>query len=104
MGAFLYGPAERTVEINDRSLAHLQNVIVAKLRRNEPFQFTWVPDPEMGGGRRVFWLHPATPLQFAFDDARPIALNRAWLEALTLVAAGPRGLSLIPEPADEPTP
>lgn len=104
MGAFIYGPTERTVEIDDRPLAHLQNVIVAKLRRNEAFQFTWVPDPELGGGRRVFWMHPATPLQFAFDDARPIALNRAWLEALTIVASSPRGLALSPEPVEVPTP
>ncbi|HWR84661.1 MAG TPA: ATP-dependent DNA ligase [Rhodoglobus sp.] len=92
-----------SVDFDDRLLAHLQLVIGAKLRRGESFHLTWRDEPEIGEGRTIVWIHPATPIQYRFDLAEKPQLNRAWLEALTLSAASASGLELVPEP-DERAP
>ena len=100
MGRFLYGATATSVELDDRTLAHLRIVVMNKLRRGEPFMF----DTKMGEGegRRSFWLHPAVPLQFHFSGGRAPRLNRAWLDDLMVAASGPNGLTITPEPP-EPT-
>lgn len=98
MGRFQYG-GHAKVEIEDRALAHLQFVIGSKLRRGEPFYFTWREDRSTGEGRTTVWLHPSAQLSFRFFGSRQPALNRAWLEALALTANSTAGLHLVPEPA-----
>uniref|UniRef100_UPI000A6C64CB DUF7882 family protein n=1 Tax=Microbacterium mangrovi TaxID=1348253 RepID=UPI000A6C64CB len=41
------------VEFEDRLLLHLQQVITNKLRRDEPFVFTWRDDPSLATGARA---------------------------------------------------
>ena len=96
MGRLVYGNSELTVEIEDRALAHLQIVIVAKLRRNEGFLFTWTNEP--GDGRHGIWLHQAIPLHFDFDSADYAQINRQWLESLTVSASSAGGLRIVEEP------
>jgi hypothetical protein len=61
MGSFVYDRCP-AVEIDDRALAHLQTVILDKLRRNESFAFDvfeskrWV----------TFWVCQRTPLEFRY--------------------------------------
>jgi len=100
VGRFIYDTASNAVEIEDRTLAHLRIVVMNKLRRGEPFMF----DVEVGdgSGRRSFWVHPSVPMQFHFYGSRQPKINRAWVEDLMLAASGPHGLSIVPEPADEP--
>ncbi|CAI9386942.1 ATP-dependent DNA ligase [Microbacterium sp. T2.11-28] len=98
MGRFDYDTLAK-VEVEDRALAHVQLVVGNKLRRVEPFYFTWREDPSTGEGRRSVWLHPAATLRYDFFGSRTPALNRDWLEALALTANSPNGLHLIPEPA-----
>jgi hypothetical protein len=43
MGKFVYSDTVK-VEIEDRALAHLHVVIGTKLRRGEPFYFSWRDD------------------------------------------------------------
>lgn len=100
MGRFTCG--DRKVEIEDRALAHLQLVIGNKLRRGEPFYFTWREDPSVGDGRTVVWLHPAANFSFRFHGSRQPNLNRDWLEALAITANSNTGLHLVPEPAAHP--
>jgi hypothetical protein len=102
MGRFIYDSSGNSVDIDDRTLAHLRIVVMNKLRRSEPFMF----DVEMGdgSGRRSFWIHPAVPLQFHFFGSRQPRINRAWIEVLMLAASGPSGLTLLPEPDDEERP
>ena len=57
-----------------------------------------------GSGRRSFWMSPSVPLQFHFFGSRPPPINREWVEALMLVASGPHGLSIVPEPAEQAIP
>ncbi|WP_066040706.1 DUF7882 family protein [Herbiconiux solani] len=105
MGKLTYD-SSFVVDFDDRTLAHLQQVIGAKLRRNESFFFSWKDDPAIGDGRTTLWVHPNIPMVFKFHGSRPPALNRAWVEALMLTANSPQGLHLVPEtdapPATEP--
>jgi hypothetical protein len=87
------------VDIDDRALAHLQFVIGNKLRRGEPFFFTWREDPSSGDGRTAVWVNPTTDITFRFYGSRVPPLNRDWLEALAVTANSPSGLHLVPEPA-----
>jgi hypothetical protein len=100
VGRFSYGDAIRT-EFDDRLLAHLQAVVSTKLRRQEPFCFTWTNSVDLGGGRTAVWVHPGAHLVFSFTG-RPPRLNRAWLERLMVQANSPAGLMVVPEPTDTP--
>ena len=102
MGRFIYQSAGNSVDIEDRALAHLRIVVMNKLRRSESFMF----DVEVGdgSGRRSFWVSPCVPVQFHFFGSRPPRINREWVEELMVVASGPHGLSIVPEPADQATP
>jgi len=99
MGKFVYSDTVK-VEIEDRALAHVHAVIGAKLRRAEPFFFTWRDDSSLGDGRTSVWVHPAQPLVFKFYGSRRPALNPAWVEALAHTANSPRGLHIVPEPPE----
>ena len=61
VGKFIYEGGVRT-EFDDRVLSHLQVAIGTKLRRNEPFYFTWHGDVSTGGGRTTVWVHAAASL------------------------------------------
>ncbi|MFE7844455.1 ATP-dependent DNA ligase [Microbacterium sp. NPDC057407] len=99
MGRFIYGEGVR-VELDDRILAHIQVVTGTKLRRNEPFFFTWRDDLSTGGGRTTVWIHANATLIFKFHGGRTPKLNRAWLDDLMFAANSPTGLQIVPEPPD----
>jgi hypothetical protein len=100
MGKLTYD-STLTVDFEDRTLAHLQLVIGAKLRRGESFFFGWKDDPASGDGRTAIWIHPEIPIAFKFYGGRQPLINRAWVEQLMLSANSPQGLQMVPEP-DEP--
>jgi len=97
VGRWTYG-SSLTVEFDDRTLAHLQLVIGAKLRRGESFFFTWHDDPETGDGRSTVWMHPSIPNAYKYFGSRMPGINRHWIDALMLTANSPTGLQLVPEP------
>jgi hypothetical protein len=97
MGKLVYD-STMTVEFEDRLLAHLHTVIIAKLRRGEAFAFIWKDDHSSGDGRTSVWLHPSIPLAFTFYGGRAPQLNRAWIEALMNSANSAHGLQVVPEP------
>lgn len=99
MGKFIYEGSVKS-EIEDRALTHLQLVITAKLRRAEPFPFSWREDTSVGGGRTTVWLHPASSLVFKYFGSRQPSINRAWIEALAFTANSPGGLHVVPEPQE----
>ena len=90
----------RTIELDDRLLAHLRNVVYAKLRRGESFSFSWENTPERGSGRQSIWMSPGTPLAFQFFDSKEIPLNQEWIRQLTKSANSPGGLVPTQEPTD----
>ncbi|MGV8896231.1 MAG: hypothetical protein ACOH10_13880 [Rhodoglobus sp.] len=100
VGTLYYADGSRVaVTISDRELAHLKYVMVTKLRRGEPFTFSWdIPETD-GGGRSSVWVSREIPLQFVFNDTAPQDMNRAWLDELSQLASTVSGLTLTPEPA-----
>jgi hypothetical protein len=100
VGKFIYGSPSISVEFDDRVLAHLKVVILAKLRRNESFTFSWEYTTSQGSGHSSIWLHPAIALQFDFYGKKDPSLNRAWLEELVQLANTPAGLRIVPEPSN----
>ncbi|KQR20416.1 hypothetical protein ASF79_12955 [Agreia sp. Leaf335] len=97
MGQLIYNHNTH-VELDDRTLAHLQLVITAKLRRSENNMFSWGRDPADGSGRESVWIAISTPLEFRYRRKDRSPMNRAWVDALMVTANSPGGLVLVSEP------
>ena len=95
MGSLTYDRV--VVEIDDRTLAHLQLVIVQKLRRGESFLLSWQDSESVGSGRSSIWLNPAIPLYFKYVGSHAAALNRQWIEDLSRSANSALGLVIVGE-------
>ena len=98
MGRLLYGSPPVAFELDDRTLAHVEIVVVAKLRRNESFSLSWSKPQSEGSGRSTVWLHASIPIEFEFDGSRRPTINREWLNVLSGLASSTSGLMLVPEP------
>mgnify|MGYP001807647055 CR=1 FL=1 len=99
MGTLNYADAENvSVTMTDRQLAHIKFVVVNKLRRGEPFTFSWDKPESEGGGRASIWVSKEIPLTFEFDSSEPHEMNRQWLEELAASASTVSGLVLTEEP------
>lgn len=98
MGYFIYDGNIKT-EIEDRALTHLQLVMMSKLRRGEPFGFSW-KDVSTGHGRVTVWVSPSSSLVFTFVGSRPPKINLHWADALAFTASTSTGLYLVHEPND----
>lgn len=101
MGSLVY--ESMVFEFDDRVLAHLQIVIVNKLRKGEPFLMSWRLPADAGSGRGAIWLDPSIPLYFEFDGSRPPAINREWLARLAQSADGSLGLIVVDEDGGIPS-
>lgn len=102
MGCLLYGERIAQVPIDDRTLAHLQIVILRKLRRGESLSFSWIEPTSAGSGRSTIWLHPGMALRFVFAGSRVPSINQVWLDQLTALSHTDGGLRAIKEPAGNP--
>ncbi len=96
MGAFHYGSPPTSFDIDDRTLAHLELVIMAKLRRRESLAFA-ITD-EDSGRRQAVWISPTATLRFEYEAPMP-EISKAWLQELVDTANSPGGLRIVPEPA-----
>jgi hypothetical protein len=94
VGMLVYN-GRMTLPIDDRVLAHLQVVVINKLRRRESFTFTW----DDGAQEAVCWIGPSIPLEFVYSGNRHPLLNREWLELMAMSANANSGLVVMPEPA-----
>lgn len=99
MGTLTYD-STLSADFDDRTLAHLQIVIGAKLRRNEAFYFSWKDDVSIGDGRSVIWIHPTIPLAFKFSGSRAPTIDREWVDEMLLLANTPAGLRITNEPGN----
>ena len=95
MGSLTYG--HWTVEFDDRLLAHLQLVIVQRLRMQERFMLSWIDGVEVGSGRSAVWVHPEGDLCFRFAGSRAPRINEEWVRRLTESASSSRGLVVTTE-------
>ncbi|WP_309708329.1 hypothetical protein [Pseudolysinimonas sp.] len=98
MGSLHYGSPPATFEFDDRALAHVELVVLAKLRRNESFALT-IDAPK--GGRSTIWVNTASTLRFEFA-AESGEINREWLDLLIDSANTTTGMRVIPEPDKVP--
>lgn len=94
MGHMLYGSTPTKIEFDDRTLAHVELVTLAKLRRSESFALS-IDAP--GGGRTTFWLNSSSPLEFHFETGRQ-EINREWLDQIIDTANSTGGMRVVPEP------
>jgi hypothetical protein len=98
MGSLVYGGPTSIIEFDDRLLAHLQIVILTKLRRSESFVFTWETPRENGSGSNSIWISPTVPIHFSYPVAVRPPINRGWVEALMHTANSVAGLRIVDEP------
>lgn len=94
MGTLFYGASRLAIEVDDVLLAHVQVVIVAKLRRDEPLLLTWNDSVTIGDGRSAVWVSMSTELHWKFDGDLPARLDRGRLESLAVGANSSAGLHL----------
>ncbi|SDH75670.1 DUF7882 family protein [Agrococcus jejuensis] len=94
MGQLVYGSTE--YEIDDRMLAHLESVVVAKYRRREGFMVSWTT-PAPDDARIELWLSPGNPLQLRYAGSRSPLLSQSWVQAMMGMAGTLRGLRLVGE-------
>jgi hypothetical protein len=85
------------VQVDDRTLSHLQIVIVNKLRRGEAFLMSWKDAVDAGSGRSSIWLHPYVLVHFKFEGGRFPVINDEWLRTLAESADSSRGLIVTTE-------
>jgi hypothetical protein len=100
MGYLVYDGDTR-ISFDDRVLAHLEVVIINKLRRRESFSMTWREAAETGDGRNTIWLDVSLPLRFHFDSPRTPNLDRGWVERLANTASTSSGLVVVDEAGEQ---
>jgi hypothetical protein len=100
VGYLIYDGDTAEIHMDDRTLAHLQIVVINKLRRQESFAFSWKEPASAGDGRSTIWIYPTVSLRFKFEGSRPPAVNQAWLTVLSNAANSGSGLQMLPEPLD----
>lgn len=93
MGQLMYGTPADSFELDDRTLAHVEIVTLAKLRRNESFALVL---PGADQSRISLWISPVSTLQFRLDDGRQ-EIDREWLDQLIEGANSPSGLRVEPK-------
>ena len=93
MARLLYGSPPVSFEFDTRTLAHVEVVVMAKLRRNENFAFSV---EQSGDSRTTIWVNVSSDLQFIYDEPRP-EINREWLGRLVDSANSTSGLRVMPE-------
>ncbi|WP_345800629.1 hypothetical protein AAIB33_14290 [Microbacterium sp. AZCO] len=94
MGTLHYGSPAAEFAIDDRTLAHLELVILAKFRRRESVALALTD--ESNERRQVLWLSTSSTLRFEYEARMP-EINRVWLQELVESANSPGGLRIIPE-------
>lgn len=94
MGSLHYGSPPATFQLDDRALAHVELVVLAKLRRNESFALSL---DGAKGGRTTIWVNASSTLRFDFDETTH-EINRQWLDDLIDSANTTTGMRVLPEP------
>lgn len=99
MGHLTYGALQRMIVVEDRLLAHIEVVVLSRLRRNNAFAMRWTQTGEQGG-RRTIWIHQSTDLYFEYDEAQQPELDRELLDQLAKAADSNAGINLHSDATD----
>jgi hypothetical protein len=98
VGFLIHGRKGVRLAIEDRALAHLQIVMIGKLRQGEAFAFSWTATGDEGVERGTMWLHPSSTLRFWFAGSRIPPINPQWVAQLAELTDSDTGLHYLPEP------
>jgi hypothetical protein len=79
-----------TTEFDDRALAHIEIVVIRKLRKQESFFLSWHESDD--GGRTGIWVHPFAMLTFHSARTDLPEIDKAWIDRLTASANSPAGM------------
>lgn len=90
MGTLYWGSVSQAFDVDDDELRHFEALVVAKLRRREPFLLCCVS----AQARDSLWIHGSTNLRYTFSSPEPVALDRARLERMMQQANRTSGLLL----------
>lgn len=94
MGRLIYGARGMHIEVEDRLLAHVQAVVVSKVRRNEGFVLNWTETSAQGSGRRSIWIHPYLELVFEYNGSKRPELDAKLADEMMGRAGTSTGLDL----------
>lgn len=95
MGKLTYGAIQREVVMDDRLLAHLEAVVLARLRRDNSFALRWTEKVKGGTDvRRTIWIHQSSDLYFEYDSLAVEELDRGLLDQLAQAADSNAGINL----------
>lgn len=97
MGQFIYN-STTSFELDDRVLAHLQVVIINRLRRRESFAFDLLDKSHLV----TLWIDERTALEFRYSGNRPPSINTHWIEEMAEEAGIHGLLRITPEPPMPP--
>jgi hypothetical protein len=103
MGILVIGSNGTHIAIDDRTLAHLRIVILAKLRRSESFAFNWDHGSGDDASASTVWMQPTMEVEFTLDSEEPVTINKQWADRLMHAANSVRGLEVIPEEQAAPS-
>lgn len=92
MGSLFYGASRHEITFDDATLAHVQLVTVAKLRRNEPFLLTWRSDSNVPNPHGSVWIDRPTELNFVFENPDTAETDRDRLDEMAAAANSAHGL------------
>jgi hypothetical protein len=95
MGFLVYDHS-RAIALDDRVLAHVQIVILDKLRRRETFALNLRSENHI----ITMWMTCSIPLQFVYEGNRRPRINYPWVELLAGEASLTGTLELLPEPLE----
>ncbi|ANP74913.1 hypothetical protein PA27867_4007 (plasmid) [Cryobacterium arcticum] len=93
MGQLIYA-SRIHVFIEDDTLAHIEAVMGAKFRLNQPFYFSWNHTVHTGESHMSIWLNPTTAVEFHYLCATKPRLNRGRVAAMLNQANSAAGLSI----------
>jgi hypothetical protein len=102
LGTLTIGSNGTIMDIDDRTLAHLRVVILAKLRRGESFAFNWDHAELDEMAAATTWMQPSMEVEFSFESEEPVVINKRWADRLMLAANSVKGLEIIPEATAAP--
>jgi len=94
MGRLIYGARGMHIEVEDRLLAHLQAVVISKVRRNEGFVLSWTESSAEGSGRRSIWIHPYLELVFEYRGSKRPEIDAKMADEMMGRAGTNAGLDL----------
>jgi hypothetical protein len=102
MGTLTYD--ETVVEFDDRTLTHLEIVIVQRFRTGSGLLLSWTDPLSVGGGRSSLWLTPKALVRFWFAGSRVPEVDRVWVSELAGAAGSGAGLVVCDEHGDRVQP